>query len=56
VSPRVAWSSYVEAAAVGIDYPNFKSAIAARQGPERAHLYADVWTVMYELQHAATPD
>lgn len=26
-----------------IDYPNFKSEVAKRQGSQRAHVYANVW-------------
>ena len=33
-----------------IDYPNFKDAVAARQGHRRADLYHDVWATMYRLQ------
>lgn len=29
--------------AEAIDYSNFKSAVAARQGGSRAHIYANVW-------------
>jgi hypothetical protein len=48
--PRAAWASYVAGAVAAIDYPNFKAAVAATQGTERAHTYADVWSVMYALQ------
>ena len=30
-----------------ITYSNFKSEVAKTQGYERAHLYSDVWSVMY---------
>lgn len=33
-----------------LHYGNFKSEVAARQGAERAHLYHDVWDVLYRLQ------
>jgi len=36
--------------AAAIDYPNFKDAVAARQGYERARRYGRVWSVMHELQ------
>ena len=48
--PRAAWAAYVAGVVAAIDYPNFKAAVASRQGPERAHTYADVWSVMRELQ------
>jgi len=34
-----------------IDYDNFKSAVAARQGTERVHVYAGVWADLLPLQH-----
>lgn len=33
-----------------IDYDNFKAAVGARQGYERALLYHEVWDVLYRLQ------
>lgn len=44
------WAGYVASAAGAIDYPNFKSEVARRQGSDRAHTFGDVWSVMYELQ------
>jgi hypothetical protein len=44
---------WVEAAAdlaSQIDYDNFKNAVAARQGHERAGVYSKVWSVLYGLQ------
>ena len=32
-----------------IDYANFKIAVAARQGPERAHVYGEIWDVLRSL-------
>lgn len=34
----------------GIDYSNFKSAVAERQGWKRADRYHDVWAALYGLQ------
>ena len=48
--PRDIWASYAAAAAAGIDYGNFKNAVAARQGAERARVYADVWADLLPLQ------
>ena len=48
--PRETWSAYLAAAGDTIDYPNFKNAVAARQGADRARVYAGVWSVMFELQ------
>jgi hypothetical protein len=33
-----------------LDYSNFKDAVAQRQGLERADIYHDVWSVMWEFQ------
>ncbi len=33
-----------------IDYPNFKNAVAERQGTGRAHVYSDVWVTLLGLQ------
>ena len=33
-----------------LDYSNVKSQVAKVQGSERAHLYRDVWDVLYRLQ------
>ena len=38
------------AEAEAIDYPNFKDAVAARRGRDRAHRYARIWSVMHDLQ------
>lgn len=48
--PRETWSDYLAAAGDAIDYPNFKNAVAACQGPDRARVYEDIWWVMAELQ------
>lgn len=36
-----------------LDYPNFKSAVAARLGPQRAHTYADVWRACLPIEDEA---
>lgn len=33
-----------------LSYDNFKSEVARRQGTKRAHLYHDVWDVLYRMQ------
>jgi hypothetical protein len=48
--PRQTWATYVAAAAAAIDYHNFKDAVAARAGADRAHTYGQVWSVMQGLQ------
>ncbi len=48
------FAAYLAAEGEAIDYPNFKSAVAERQGADRAHRYADVWRAMFDLQvHAS---
>lgn len=47
---RVMWAAGVAELAMEIDYPNFKNAVAERQGSERAHLYSDVWATLLSLQ------
>jgi hypothetical protein len=48
--PRTAWAEYLIRAVGSLDYPNFKDAVAERQGLERADIYHDVWQVMWEYQ------
>ena len=48
--PRDEWMSAAAALAEEIDYPNFKNAVAERQGSERAHVYSDVWVTLLGLQ------
>ena len=47
---KATWSSYVADSAAGIDYDNFKRAVAVRQGAERAHVYGEVWSTLLRLQ------
>ena len=48
--PREVWEGVVAVLAEEIDYPNFKTAVAERQGSDRAHVYADVWGTLLGLQ------
>jgi hypothetical protein len=48
--PRAVWAQYVADAASGIDYDNFKDAVAHMHGRQRANDYAAVWGVMYHVQ------
>ena len=36
--------------ALDIDYPNFKNAVAQKQGKARARIYEGVWHQLYDLQ------
>jgi hypothetical protein len=47
------WSAYVASAAQAIDYPNFKAAIAERQGADRANVYGAIWAAMFAFQQSA---
>lgn len=47
---RDEWEHAAQQLARDIDYPNFKDAVAARQGAARAHGYMEVWEVMRRLQ------
>ncbi len=48
--PREVFSEAVRDIALDIDYPNFKSSVARRQGKARARVYEDVWHRLYGLQ------
>lgn len=48
---RERWSACLGQLASEIDYPNFKDAVAARQGYERAATYHRVWSDLAALQH-----
>lgn len=47
---REDWAKAAADLAGQIDYDNFKNAVAARQGSERANLYHEVWDKLYGLQ------
>ena len=50
VAPRAQVAAAMAEMVNRLDYGNFKSQVAKVQGPERAHLYHDVWDVLYRLQ------
>ncbi len=50
IADRRAVSAAMAALVADIDYGNFKSAVASRQGYDRASVYGDVWEVLYGLQ------
>lgn len=50
---RDEWEHAAQQMANAIDYPNFKDAVVAKQGFERAGFYVEVWEVMQRLQSAA---
>jgi hypothetical protein len=45
-----AWAEALAGLARELDYPNFKSAVAQRQGSERARVYGRVWQQLLELE------
>lgn len=44
------WAKVAALMSEDIDYSNYKSMISRLQGPERAHLYSDVWGIMYNAE------
>lgn len=47
---REDWERAAAELAAEIDYPNFKAAVAARQGAKRARLYLELWSALRRLQ------
>jgi hypothetical protein len=47
---RSEWEHAAQKLAADVDYPNFKEAVGERQGPQRANLYARIWSALRELQ------
>lgn len=47
---RAEWVEAVGKLAAEVDYPNFKNAVAERQGRGRAFVYSKVWQVLLELR------
>ena len=43
------WTRAVEVMCGEIDYGNFKTAVADRQGRRRAAIYGDVWSTLHDL-------
>ena len=50
VAPRSEVSAAMARMVDGLDYSNFKSEVAKKQGHKRASLYHKVWDVLYHLQ------
>lgn len=47
---RAEWLAAVAQLTCEVDYDNFKSAVAERQGQERARVYGRIWGELRELQ------
>lgn len=45
-----AWGSALASMAHDIDYSNFKSTVASRQGPARAMVYGRVWSDLLAIE------
>lgn len=53
VASRDDWARVAGELGAGIDYANFKDAVAEGQGESRARLYSRVWQAMFALQDGA---
>jgi len=47
---HVAFAAALGKIALDIDYSNYKTEVAKRQGSERAHRYGKVWSALYGMQ------
>jgi len=54
-APKAAVAAAMARLIEDLDYANFKDEVRRRQGAERAHLYHDVWDVLYQLQRSPVP-
>ncbi|WP_322470172.1 hypothetical protein SOM08_05205 [Hydrogenophaga sp. SNF1] len=50
VAPQAAVAAAMTRLIKDLDYANFKDEVKKCQGADRAHLYHDVWDVLYGLQ------
>ncbi len=50
IVPRAAWLEVLTKLTNEIDYDNFKDAVKAKQGQERASLYMSIWGILRRLQ------
>lgn len=55
-APRAAVAKAMFRLAESLDYDNFKGAVAKTQGRARAHLYGEVWEVLFRLQEGQRGD
>ncbi len=49
-APRQDVERALAALVADLDYPNFKDAVAERQGVARAHIYSKVWSMLRRLE------
>lgn len=50
MAPQAAVAAAMARLIEDLNYANFKDEVKKRQGADRAHLYHDVWDVLYGLQ------
>lgn len=50
-APKAAVAKAMAAMVEGLDYSNFKNAVAKSQGSQREHLYHEVWHTLFKLQN-----
>lgn len=48
------WCALLTEMATGIDYDNFKNAVATRHSPQRAHTYHRVWEALHSIHYERT--
>ena len=53
VAPRALVEAAMAKLTTQLDYSNFKSQVAKVQGSKRAHIYHDVWDVLYRMRGAS---
>lgn len=44
------WAECLVKVALAVDYTNFKDTVAKRQGHQRAHVYAKVWSACRQIE------
>jgi hypothetical protein len=50
IMPKTAWDQFLSEAVEDLDYGNFKDAVKAVQGKDRARVYTRVWSALLELE------
>lgn len=50
IMPRTAWGAFLAETVEDLDYGNFKDAVKAQQGADRAQVYSGVWSVLLRLE------
>lgn len=50
ILPRTAYGAFLAETVEDLDYGNFKDAVKANQGHDRAQVYSSVWSVLLRLE------